>query len=318
MSRTYSFTPAEIESLETVPGFDLPAPRRRHGVAALLLRQPLLRQPLLREPLLHFLVAGALVFVLAEAVEHHRSQYRIELTPQQELRIFESYRQQYGALPAPEQSETLLRNYVKEEILYREAVALGLDSEDEIVRRRLAQKYSFLLQDLVALDRPSEAEVRRFYIDNRARYTQAERRAFTHVYFSPDAGGDAAARSRAAEALLRLQHDRPERAPDLGDDFPGASDLPEVDADTTARLFGTGELASRIFDATPGEWSGPYRSGFGWHLVRVTAQEPSRELSFEDVAERVRQDLIDSRRAALNEKALADIAAKYTVVTADD
>lgn len=312
MATANSLTSASLPGLSTASVFVAPARKERRNFV----------KPLLREPLLHFFIAGALIFAIAEAAEHHRSQYRIELTPAQELRIAESYRQQYGALPTPEQRETLLRNYVKEEILYREAVALGLDSEDEIVRRRLAQKYNFLLQDLVALDAPTQDEVHQFYDKHRARYTQAERRAFTHVYFSPDVGGDTTAHTLAQEAVLLLQHDKPDRAPELGDAFPGAIDLPEVDADTTARLFGSGEgkgeLAARIFDATPGEWSGPYRSGFGWHVVRVTAREPSRSLSFDEVAERARQDLIDSRRTALNEKALADIAARYTVVTSDE
>jgi peptidyl-prolyl cis-trans isomerase C len=271
---------------------------------------------LLREPLFHFLVAGAVIFGIAEAVEHHYSQYRIVVTPQQQLRVVESYRQQYGALPSPEQRDTLLRNFVKEEILYREALALGLDRDDEIVRRRLAQKFSFLQQDLVMLQEPAAADLERFYSDNRGAYAQLERRALRHVYFSPDKGGDQAARERAAAALAVLRAGPADAAADPGDTFAGLNDIPQIDADTAERLFGRSELVTHIYSAPVGEWVGPYRSGFGWHIFRVESRSPGRQLPFSEVAERVRQDYQDSRRNALNERALADVAAKYTVVTA--
>lgn len=269
----------------------------------------------LREPLFHFLVAGAVIFGLAEAVEHHFSQYRIVVTPQQQLRIAESYRQQYGALPSPEQRDTLLRNFVKEEILYREALALGLDRDDEIVRRRLAQKFGFLQQDLAMLAEPAAAELERFYAENREAYAEQEKRAFTHVYFSPDNGGEESARSRALTLLSTLRTGS-EQAADRGDLFPGVNELPEIGAETAERLFGRSDLVSRIYSAPVGEWEGPYRSGYGWHIFRVHSRTPGRQLPYAEVAQRVRQDYQDSRRTALNERALADVASKYTVVTA--
>lgn len=270
----------------------------------------------LREPLFHFLVAGALIFGVAEAAEHHYSQYRIVVSPQQQLRVAESYRQQYGALPTPEQRDTLLRNFVREEILYREALALGLDRDDEIVRRRLAQKFGFLQQDLALLEEPAAADLERFYADNRDAYAQRERRAFTHVYFSPDKGGDEAARGRAETLLQVLRSGAAGPAVDGGDVFPGVNEVPEIDADTAERLFGRSDLVSRIYSAPLGEWVGPYRSGYGWHVFRVSSRTPGRQLPYAEVAQRVRQDYQDSRRTALNERALADVAAKYTVVTA--
>ena len=298
-----SIKPAQESAPGALP--DAAAPRKRTVFGSVL-----------REPLFHFLVAGAIIFGLAEAVEHHFSRYHIVVTPQQQLRILESYRQQYGALPSPEQRDTLLRNFVKEEILYREALALGLDRDDEIVRRRLAQKFGFLQQDLAMLAEPAAAELERFYADSREVYAEHERRAFTHVYFSPDKGGDEAARSRAVALLSALRGGGADRASDRGDVFPGVSELPEIDADTAERLFGRSDLVSRIYSAPIGEWVGPYRSGYGWHVFRVSSRTPGRQLPYAEVAQRVRQDYQDSRRTALNERALADVAAKYTVVTA--
>jgi hypothetical protein len=145
---------------------------------------------LLREPLLHFLVAGSLLFGIAEGIEHYRSQYRITVSAEDRTRIAETYRQQYGSVPGDQELDTLLRNFVKEEILYREAVALGLDRGDEIVRRRLAQKITFLQQDLGLLETPTEDELRNYYAAHRDLYTERPRRSLTQIYFSPDAGGD--------------------------------------------------------------------------------------------------------------------------------
>lgn len=270
---------------------------------------------LLREPLFHFFVAGALIFGLAEAAEHHYTRYRIEVTPEQQVRIAESYRQQYGALPSPEQHETLLRNFVREEILYREAVALGLDRDDEIVRRRLSQKFGFLQQDLAMMQEPPPGALEEFYANNRDTYAEPERRAFAHVYFSPDPEGDEAARIRALGELGELRVEGATRASGRGDAFPGVSDVPEIDALSAERLFGKSELVARIYSAPVGEWIGPFRSGFGWHVLRVTSTAPRRQLSFADVSARVRQDYQDARRNALNEEALAAVASKYTVLT---
>jgi peptidyl-prolyl cis-trans isomerase C len=268
----------------------------------------------LREPLLHFAILGAAIFAVAESVEHYNSQYRVEISNQDINRLAESYRQQYGALPSDDQLDTLVKNFVKEEILYREALSLDLHQGDEIVRRRLAQKFTFLQQDLALLNQATTDDIRRYYDDNLDRYTELEKRSFSHVYFSPDGIGDSAARARAESALAVLRSEVPERAPELGDVFPGSSDLAEIDFGTTERLFGKSELAEEIYRAPVGSWAGPFRSGFGWHLVRVGSESPSRVVPFEEVQDIVRQDLQDSRRDALNQQALDRVTQKYSVI----
>ena len=269
---------------------------------------------LLHEPLLHFLVAGGLLFGIAEGIEHYRSQYRIVVSAEDRTRIAETYRQQYGSLPGDRELDTLLHNFVKEEILYREALALGLERGDEIVRRRLAQKITFLQQDLGLLETPTEDELRRYYAAHRDRYTERPRRSLTQIYFSPDAGGDDVARTRAERALPSVLHRRVARAPELGDAFPGSIDLVDVDQDIADRLFGRNELNKAIFTAPIGDWAGPFRSGYGWHLIRVTSERPGRELPFGEVRERVEQNYLDSRRGEVNQAAFDELARKYQVV----
>ena len=303
----------DIPAHDRLAGFAPPPARARHALLFARLNGSTILRALIREPMFHFLVVGALMFGVAEVIEHHRSQYRIVVTPEQRTRLAESYRQQYGSSPGNRQFDTLLRNYVREEILYREALALGLDRDDEIVRRRLAQKITFLQQDLAFFETPTETEVRAWYDSHRDRYTEPERRSFTHIYFSPDAG-DAEARARAEQTRTRVAHAQDVRDPGLGDAFPGSTDLVDIDADTAERLFGKSELKDAIYTSPIGTWSGPYRSGFGWHLIYVTRATTDQALAYDDVRDRARQDFEDSRRISLNQAAIDTVARRYEVV----
>jgi len=303
----------DIPAHDRLAGFAPPRTRGRQPSIFARSGGPTILRALIREPMFHFLVVGALMFGIAEMIEHHRSQYRIVVTPERRTRLAESYRQQYGSSPGDRQFDTLLRNYVREEILYREALALGLDRDDEIVRRRLAQKITFLQQDLAFFEAPTEAEVRAWYDSHRDQYTEPDRRSFTHIYFSPDAG-DSEARTRAEQALTQVAHEQNVRDPGLGDAFPGSSDLVDIDADSAERLFGKSELKDAIYAAPIATWSGPYRSGFGWHLIYVTHATAGQALAYEDVRDRATQDFEDSRRTSLNQAAIDTIARRYEVV----
>ena len=133
-----------------------------------------------REPFVHFLLLGAALFLASETVEHFATQYRVVVTPERVARLADTYRQQFGQEPSATQLKTLVDNYIKEEIEYRESTALGLDRDDEIVRRRLVQKYEFLQQDLQTLEDPSEQTLRAFYAAHAPNYGQPATRGFTH------------------------------------------------------------------------------------------------------------------------------------------
>ena len=267
-----------------------------------------------RESLVHFLLLGGLVFAASESVEHYTTRYRVAVAPDRIDRLTETYRQQFGQDPTKSQLKTLVDNYVREEIEYRESLALGLDRDDEIVRRRLVQKYEFLQQDLQSLDTPSDATLRAFYTQHQGSYGQPERRAFTQVYFSPDKGDDGLAHDRATEELPRLRASGVDRAPQAGDVFSGPSDLADLSQGDAERLFGSSELSQKLYTAPQGQWVGPYKSGFGWHLLRVTGITPARPQPYEAVAARVLDDWRAAQREAINAKSLAALRSKYNVV----
>src|SRR5690606_22106568 len=167
----------------------------------------------------------------------------------------------------------LVEPYVRDEVFYREALALELDVDDDEVRRRLIEKMQYLTLDLADPEPASEAELRAFYDADPERFRIPELVSFEQVFFNPtvrgDAAGDDALAARAALA-------RGEAEPDaLGDRTPLRAQYIDAPREQVEVLFG-GELTDAVFAAEPGVWAGPYASDFGLHVVRLTQRSPSR------------------------------------------
>lgn len=270
---------------------------------------------LLREPLLHFMLIGASLFVAGELYRQHSDIYRIAITPQREALLATRYRLQLGTMPDAATLQQLVDQDVHEEILFREGLALKLDQDDEMVRRRIVQKTEFLLQDTHAPAEPTDTDLKHFYDTHRDSYLRPERITFSHIYFS-EAQGEDVSRSRAQAALSRVSNAQG-RAPELGDAFPDRYDFSAYEPAQITRLFGQTELSNAILVAPVSQWSGPYRSAYGWHLVYVEAHAPPRQLSFDEVRDRVRADWLENAQAKANKAAFDAIARKFTVVHAN-
>jgi hypothetical protein len=269
---------------------------------------------LVREPLLHFFVIGVLIFVAAQAWRGAHDTRRIVVTPERAAELATKYRLQFGAAPTPAQLEGLVEAYIQEEALYREGKAMGLDRDDEIVRRRISQKVEFLQQDRGLPASPSDADLARYFDAHAASYATPVRTTFSHLYFSTDAVGEGPARARAVHALAELKAGAPDVGADPFPDLNAYSNLAESEA---VRLFGDSELAHRLAAAPVGQWSGPYRSGYGWHLVRVDARTSAARPALADVRDQVREDYLHAAQAKANVQALARLKARYTVVRRD-
>ena len=271
---------------------------------------------LAREPLVHFLLAGFVLFAAGQAWRRHESLYRIEVTPAHVAQIANSYALQFGLRPDPPTLEALVQRDIHDEMLFREGEALKLGQDDEIVRRRIAQKMQFLVQDLSPPAEPSEAQLAAYYAAHAARYATPARATFSHVFFSAQASGDAAAKARAAAVLKTLPNDL-SRAPDRGDAFPDLYDFSAYGPQQVARLFGHTPFTQAVFAAPVGRWSGPYRSAYGWHLIHVDAREAPGRQPFGEVRDAVRTDYLQDAQGAANDAALAKLARRFTVVRDD-
>ena len=276
----------------------------------------------LREPLLHFALAGLLLFVgdhfVGRASAPAELPKRIELTADDVRQIGLAWLAQGREAPSSQQMQSLIDARVHEEILYREALALGLDRDDTIVKRRLAQKMEFLFEDVAALREPTSDELRDWFGKNAERFVLPARASFRHLYFSPDRRG-ARARDDAGRALAKLV-ESPADAPDaaaFADPFMLQDYYGDRSLDDVARTFGP-RFAGALFELRPGAWAGPLESGYGWHLVFVDTIVPARVPAFEDVESDVRRAWVEAQRAEIRGRAFEAMRARYEVVLPKD
>ena len=271
-----------------------------------------------REPFFQFLFLGILIWGAAEYIEAQNQRYVIHIGPAERQRLAILYQQQYSQVPNGTQLRDLVDRYVKEEIFLREGLALGLDKDDEIVRRRIAQKFEFIQQDLAVPDPPSDAVLQQWFAAHRANYLIPGQVAFTQIYFSGDRDSDAAAYGRAQATLATLNRTHATRAVDLGDAFPGPSDISAVGPDEAGRIFGQSQLSTELFKLPAGKWIGPLRSGYGWHLVYINGHIAPRLPRFAEVHDKVLADYQEAQRHHLNDEAYRALRAKYRIDTAGD
>jgi hypothetical protein len=243
---------------------------------------------------------------------------RIELTSDDVRQIALAWVAQGRPAPTPEQMEVLVEARVREEILYREAVALGLDKDDTIVRRRMAQKIDFLLEDVAALREPAGEELQAWFATHAEPFARPARATFRHLYFSPDRRG-ANAREDAARTLPKLAGTSmaaPETTA-LADPFMFQDYYGDRTSDDVAKTFGPG-FARALFAVAPGAWAGPIESGYGWHLVWVDSIMPARVPALDEVEPEVKAAWLEEQRAELREKAYAAMRARWDVVVPAD
>jgi hypothetical protein len=272
--------------------------------------------PWFKEPLVHFLLLGALLFAVNGAVSERDSGgvERVDITRQQIEWLSSTWARQWRRPPTASELEGLIDAHIREEILYREALAMGLDSDDTIVRRRMVQKLEFLTEDLVDQIEPSEEQLVEHFEGHAEVYQDPELRSFTHIFFSTDErGGEATAAANGVLEELRAAADPPERAPQLGDRFMMQHDYPHRTEAEVARHMGT-EFARGLFEVSPGGWEGPLNSGYGVHLVRVATVQEARLPEFSEVREKVRDEVMRLQREETNEAFYQALKSRYEIV----
>ena len=272
----------------------------------------------LSEPLLHFLVIGGALFAIYGALNPQTAApsqaNQIRLTREDLRQMTMVWAAKWQRPPTPEEMHSLIENKIRDEILYRESLALGLDQNDTIVRRRLAQKMEFLAEDTSAIGDPSTAELKAWFEQNRSNFALPGRISFRHVYFSPDQRG-LGVRDAAVDALEKLV-DKPADSPvaaDIGDRFMFQDYYADRAPEQVASVFGTA-FAQSLSGLKPGAWLGPIESGLGWHLVFVDSITPGRVPMFEEMEPEVKAEWLNAQRAEAKGKVFAAMRARYEVV----
>jgi PPIC-type PPIASE domain len=277
-----------------------------------------LRQ-ILKEPLLHFLLIGALLFGAYAWTNRGASEQvaqQVRLAEADVKWLTDTFALEHQRQPTPEELHDLVHGLLKEELFAREAQERGLDKDDIVVRRRLAQKMTFLLQDNSARAEPSEAELRAFY-ETRQDLLQSgpstmftrPRISFAQIFFSRDRA-DAATDAR--KALQKLS-DGGKLPPDLGDRSELAADMHDADERAVANRFGS-KFAAAIFAVPPGAWQGPIESSRGLHLVRVSELAPGHLRPFEEIRGDVLERWREERQRENEERYFVGLLKKYRIV----
>jgi hypothetical protein len=269
---------------------------------------------LLRDPLLHFLLLGAVLFgvyFLVSGVISSGEERRIEIGDAEIEFLTGNFERQWGRPPTPQELQSLLDARVREEVLYREALAVGLDRNDIVVRRRMVQKMELLTQDLALLADPTDAELRQFFKENAEDYRVPPVLDFSHVYFNAERRADAEADAGRVLAALRAENPPPHRAPERGDTIMLDAEYRRATPAEVSRLFGD-RFAGALFELEPG-WHGPVVSGYGLHLVHVGDRVEGRIPEYTEVRERLVNDFNRQRRDRAMEALYEGLAEQYEI-----
>ena len=263
----------------------------------------------LRDPLVVFVLLGGGVFA-ADGWLAGRETARpvIEVTPGRADRLRARWIAQWGREPTASERRTLIDRAVDEEILSREAKRLGLDRDDAIVRRRLARKMTFLLEDAGGAGPPAAAAVEEYYARHAERYRRPGRTTFDHVFLSGDGRTDPAGDAEALLAELRAGGGWRR----LGDPFMLARTYADRSGREIAALFGSA-FADAVAELPVGGWRGPVASTYGRHLVRVNGRTASRAPTLAEVRERVAADLREDLRRERGRAAYRELRGRYEV-----
>jgi len=269
---------------------------------------------LLREPLIHFLFIGAALFLLFELFDDPvgPQSSRIVITNGQIEFLKANFARTRQRSPTKEELQGLIDGHAREEIFYREALALGLDKDDTVIRRRLKQKLELMSDDLAGIIIPSDEDLQQFMETHAERFRTEPQIAFRHVYLNVYQRGNSVM-DEAARLLTILSDEGNKSDPDtLGDSLmlPKTFNLSPVGE--IAKMFGE-PFSLELINSKPGQWIGPVQSGYGLHLILVNEQVAGRLPQLDEIRETVEWEWTAAHRKKLKENIYNKLREKYIV-----
>jgi peptidyl-prolyl cis-trans isomerase C len=274
-----------------------------------LVRAGRLIRRLLREPLVHFVLLGVALFVLQRAVAPAGDDREIVVPASLADGLARDYARRAAHEPTPEEREKLLQRWIDDEVLYREALALGLDRDDVIVRRRLVQKMGFLLEGSAPVPAPTDADLAAFFAANAQRWARPDRVSIEHVFASYGTPG-VEAEDRVTAWIPELAAGRSPAS--FGDPFMRGRVMTRASEDQLAGGFGA-DFAKAVIALPEGVWSGPIASSYGAHAVRVTERVPGSVPSLAEIRDAVEKDWRDEQRESLDRQAVETLRRQWSV-----
>ena len=267
----------------------------------------------LREPLLHFLLLGALIFAAFKFISTDMNQPGKILITQGRIESLEmAFSRTWRRPPSTSELEGLIRDYIREEVFAREAIALGLDKDDTIIRRRLRQKLEFVSEDVAAQAEATDEQLREYLKKHPDAFRGDRRFTFSQVYLDPQRRGPNLTRD-AAQTLAELRRAGSKvDVSALGDSLMLDNEFKALAASELVKQFGE-KFAARLSEMPTGQWQGPIESGFGVHLVLMSERTDGSMPALEHVRAAVRREWTNARRVEANEKFYQTLLRRYTV-----
>ena len=264
---------------------------------------------LLREPLLHFLAIGGLIFLLFVVVDDTRGTPTdvIVVTPARIDQLAAGYSAVWKRMPTDDELDALIGEHVREEVYYREALALGLDRNDTVVRRRMRQKMEFLLDTGAYLQEPAAGELEAYFAANETYYRSAPRLSVEQVYLGETPGA-----ATITRALSALRSDPATDPSTLGERTLLPAQLGLSPSNAIDGVFGEG-FFELLVDLPSGVWTGPVASAYGVHLVRILDRLPARAPPLEAVRDAVLRDWRAAKAREIREQDYAERRKHFVV-----
>ena len=272
---------------------------------------------LMRDPLCHFVLFGAVLFAINAVTGQTPGDNKVITVDQARIDwLVTGSTQERGRSPTPNEVQQLVDNYIQEEILYREAMALGLGEDDAIVRRRLIKKLRFMIEDVAMAEAPSQETLHDFYLEHTTTFRQPETYSFSHHYFSADSRSDA--RQDAMQALAQLTHEQVENPPrSLGDAFMLGHSFASKSHTQVVDLFGE-HFASSVTQLPEAQWQGPLPSAYGWHLVKLTQKHPGYLPEYHEIKDDILALWQAKHSQKANDQAYERLQSSYRIERADN
>jgi hypothetical protein len=264
---------------------------------------------------MHFLALGALVFFLFHLTTDRGETQdgKIVVTRGKVEQLVTGFSRTWQRLPTQEELDGLVEDSIREEVLYREALAMRLDKDDTIVRRRMRQKLEFLTEDTAAAAPSTDADLQGWLDKHPDKFRVEPTLAFSQVYLNATHAGDNA--SAAASKVLAQLDSAGESvaAAELGDTTMLPHQFPLSRVDEIASVFGD-EFARRVAQLEGGRWIGPIQSGYGWHIVYVSERTEGRPKPLSEVRDAVQRDWLAARRKEIIDATYSKMREKYAVI----
>jgi peptidyl-prolyl cis-trans isomerase C len=273
-----------------------------------------------REPVVQFLLIGACIYGLYAGYGTPPDDAAADTIIVDEARIeafAAQWTKRWNRQPTGQELDGVIDAFVREDILYRQAVAMGLDQDDPITRRRMAQKLEFLTSDIALYKQPSADDLAEYFEKHETRYRDEDLISFRHVFFDPDLRDDSIFEDVGAGlSQLQAADDPDTAAAGVGDRFLSQSAFQQATALEIRRQLGSG-FTEALMKLEPGIWQGPVLSGYGMHLVYIHALRHAPPARFEDVEERVLEDWQTEQQDRFNEEFYQSLKSRYEIDIAD-